>query len=330
MKISRIVCSILLISVIIFTCFYGVYKIGAENYIVKQEDYQDVLTLWQIDNFEGGTGSRKQFLMSVARKFEKNNKGILIMVLNLTKEGAEENFNNGIFPDMISYGHGVEVKNVSEFVPVNTVKGGLVDDRVYATAWCRGGYVMIKNPNFKNSGNADECIIVSQGEYTQPLTALCMEEIDVKSVKMLSPMDAYVKFVSGKAKYFLGTQRDVNRLSSREMLVEIVPFEKYNDLYQYISITSIDGVKKYYSKEFINYLVSEKIQKELNKIGMMSCYYSVDFENENLTIMQSVKNNFLSLSIFTPTQNLIELRGLSLSAVYGNKDAKIKIKNILI
>jgi hypothetical protein len=85
-------------------------------------------------------------------------------------------------------------------------------------------------------------------------------------------MDAYVKFVTGKVKWFLGTQRDVNRLETRGMSVKVTPLERFNDLYQYVSITSSDQIKRYYAEQFINYLVSEQVQKKLNEIGMLSCF----------------------------------------------------------
>ena len=314
---------------ILFTCFYGVRKISAENVTTKSEEYQGVLSLWQIDSFEGGIGSRKQFLLKIARGFEKKHKGVLVMVTNITKDGAEENFKNGIYPDMISYGNGVDVKNFSEIKTEKTVKGGMIGDKIYATAWCRGGYVLIsKGDSCENIEIIDE-LIVSKSEFTQPLTALYTEDIEVNKAEILPPMDAYVKFVSSKCKYLLGTQRDVNRLETRGMEVVTRPLKEYNDLYQYISITANEPVKKYYCEEYINYLLTESSQEELKKIGMMSCFYKIKHDNAHLQGIQNTESAY-TISAFTSLLNLKEMQDLVMLAKGGNTQAKIKIKNMLI
>ena len=137
---------------ILFTCFYGVRKISAENVTTKSEEYQGVLSLWQIDSFEGGIGSRKQFLLKIARGFEKKHKGVLVMVTNITKDGAEENFKNGIYPDMISYGNGVDVKNFSEIKTEKIVKGGksgMVNAMITVTNLLKNAGIDIKRKVFK-------------------------------------------------------------------------------------------------------------------------------------------------------------------------------------
>ena len=95
MKIYKVVLMIFIIFCGFFTCLYGKNLMDTKNDIVKSEEYQGVITLWQIDEFEGGVGSRKQFLLKVARSFEKKYNGVLVMVSNFSKQGAEENIKNG-------------------------------------------------------------------------------------------------------------------------------------------------------------------------------------------------------------------------------------------
>ena len=66
-----------------------------------------VLVMWHVDTFEGGTGSRQDFLMKSAVEFEKQNNGVLVSVIKHTEESVHENFSRGILPDMISFGVGV-------------------------------------------------------------------------------------------------------------------------------------------------------------------------------------------------------------------------------
>jgi hypothetical protein len=236
-------------------------------------------------------------------------------------------------PDLISCGNGIDIVNLVKAIPIKSQDGVCqIKDKNYGVTWCRGGYALISNPlicaDFENLTEI-ESLLVSQGEYTQPLAALAFEGIMAKNVEVLAPMDAYVKFVSGKVKHLLGTQRDVNRLATRGMEVSVQPLSAYNDLYQYVSICAEDQLKRYYAEEFIKYLVSEKVQYRLKDIGMLSPYYKIDYQNEHLASMQEV-NTFSCISAFTPEENIKELQRLSLSAINGDEQAKIKIKNMLI
>ena len=79
MKLIRALVVFLLSFSVAFTLLYGRNKIAEEQIDKTPATYNGVLSLWQIDTFEGGKGSRKQFLLSVAREFEKENQGVLIL-----------------------------------------------------------------------------------------------------------------------------------------------------------------------------------------------------------------------------------------------------------
>jgi hypothetical protein len=281
-------------------------------------------------------------LLSVARGFEKDNLGVLIMVISHTVESAEQSLLAGEVPDIISFGLGVEVGQSVELKTKNSLLGGMVGDRCFAVSWCRGGYALISNPNFnkKSQNNAKnnqnekgdliiENLIVSQGKYTQPLVAIALEGISVKNFELLSPLDAYVKFVSGKEKYFLGTQRDITRLLNRGFEFEFKPLSKFNDLFQYAVVTATEESKQYYAKAFLEYLLSEKIQKRLTEIGMFSCFYDIDYQEKEFLEMQKVKN-FSTFSAFIDKNTLLEMQNLSKLAVQGDTITLNEIKNALV
>ena len=140
-------------------------------------------------------------------------------------------------------------------------------------------------------------------------------------------MDAYIEFVSGKTPYFLGTQRDIHRLNSRGMEYELTCLEGYNDLFQYIAVTSTDTVKSVYSQSFVEYLLSDTVQKKLDRIGMFSAFTSVDYDNQNLCAMQNAEYK-RTVSAFTSAEELRYLQSLSALAVTGDTEAQIKLKNI--
>lgn len=288
MKILRVfLASFIAVSVLV-TIFFGRYKI-AEN-PKSTTDYKGIITLWQVDSFEGGAGSRKQFLLDVAREFERQNQGVLVMVVNQTEESMEENYKQGILPDLISFGAGTNVQNAHEINVKKEFVGGRVGDKIYALPWCRGGYALIYNNKLTDGKYSEnDRIVIGQKGYTEPLVSLVLESIKSTNFEVKQPLDAYVEFTAGKTPYFLGTQRDVVRLSRRGLEAGIIPLTEFNDLYQYISITSDDGEKKYYAEKFVEYLLGEQVQKSLNKICMMSVFYNVEFSELGLNEMQGVK-----------------------------------------
>ena len=330
MKVIRTITATFLIFCISFTFLFGAQKIGKKAQVGKSEEYKGIITLWHVDSFEGGLGSRKQFLLKTARTFEKQNKGVLIMVISHTPESVKESMDKGVYPDIISFGNGTEISNLTELNLSKTISGGFVGERLYATAWCRGGYVLIANPTLTDKiGERFDYLLVSEGQSTLPLVAFALEQMHADKIEVKKPMDAYVKFVSGKTPYFLGTQRDVNRLNNRGMEVITRPLSKYNDLYQYVAITSQDKEKMQYAEKFIEHLVSDSVQSELNQIGMLSCYLQVKNENQHLTNMQNV-NGFKMISAFTPSVIISELQSFSDKFAVGDENSLNKIKKMLV
>ena len=321
---------IFIIFSIFFTIFLGAKGISSQGETDNSSEYKGIITMWQIDIFEGGTGSRKQFLLEMARGFEKENQGVLVMVTDYTKEGAEENFAKGIYPDLISFGCGVDVDKPGEMRISRYTAGGMIGDKVYATAWCRGGYTLIANPKFvSETENLLSEVIISQADYTQPLIAMTEEGITAEKIRVLSPMDAYVDFCAGKAPYMIGTQRDIIRLSNRGMEVITRPLGKFNDLFQYVSVTAKDEQKRFYAEKFVEYLVSDTVQEKLGKIGMFSPYEKVVYENEHLSAMQDT-DYIHTFSVFSSEAFYKEMQSLSLKAALGDADAAEKIKNMLL
>jgi hypothetical protein len=280
--------------------------------------------------------------LSVSRNFEKENKGVLIMVISHTQESAAQSINEGNYPDMISFGAGVDVVNMSEIKTNKNNLGGFVGDKSYAVSWCRGGYALFSNPKLtsdngdKNQGEESEKkitkiddLIVSQSAFTQPLAALALEEIAVENVQIYPPLEAYVKFVSGKIPYFLGTQRDVFRLNARGFEFNFQPLTTFNDLYQYISISATDTNKRFYCQKFIDYLISEKVQSRLNEIGMFSSFYQTPYEINELISMQTLKG-FKTISAFMDRENLKQMQTISKNAALGNLHDLNKLKTLLV
>ena len=332
MKILRFIFGGLIIFSIVFTALVGKGKIANGGLDTSPTPYKGVISVWQVDGFEGGVGSRKQFLLKIARWYEKTNDGVLFMVTNQTAKGVEESIKKGEFPDIISFGAGTYISGFSQ-ININRVsKGGLVGEECYAVAWCRGGYFLISNPKLAMQTQdlkEIENLLVSQGEYTQPLVSLLTQNITVKSVEVKKPMDAYVKFVEGKTPYFLGTQRDVFRLKNRGYEFNATALTEFSDLYQYAVITATDQTKRFYAQNFLEFLLSDKCQRSLSSIGMFSDFAKVEYEDECLINMQNGAPSY-TVSAFTDAKILNEMQRLSLSAVCGEQTALNKIKKLLV
>ena len=328
MKILKIISSIILISCILFTFIFGKNLIDKDKELVEITYYKGIINLWHVDTFEGGTGSRKQFLLKVAREYEKEKDGVLIFATNHTINSVKENFSKGIYPDIISFGNGVEVNNLIELSLDKKFDSGVFNNKQLIVPWCRGGYFLIKNSEYKIKKGEKKTILVSNSEYNLPLITLLNSKTEF-DIKTKSQYNAYLDFVAGGSEYLLGTQRDIVRLINRSFSFTAEPLSTFNDLYQYVSVLSTNEDKINESLSFVEYLLSKKVQEKLNEIDMFSCFYQVSFDNENMASMQKI-NNFNTVSPFNKSEFLLELKDVSIEAYMGDEDKVNKLKKFII
>lgn len=248
---KRIVLIVLTVLICIITPVLGCAL--ADDGGQRRED-MNVITLWQIDSFEGGQGSRAQYLQNKANAFFKGRSNYVI-ITSISADAARENFKNGNVPDMISYGAG--------FYGVE----GLVNGKDFAyKTWCRGGYFL-----FSLDENADFSDITAQNTIINVgkdnLTAAAALFAGVDGAAEEKSTAAYVRLISGKYKYLLGTQRDYYRFKARNVSAKIKPLTAFNDLYQNISILS--GGEKYSTcAQFVEYLIANN--GDVDKLGLFA------------------------------------------------------------
>ncbi len=326
MKKLRVLVGLFLISSVLITVFYGKDKILEKPEFSAPQGYKCILNLWNIDIFEGGRGSRKQFLLDAAVEFEKQNTGVLVLASSRTEESYYQSILNNEKPDMISFGTGIEVFNSAEIVDCSFT-GGKVGEKTYAVPWCRGGYVLISNGKTAFNGECKN-LLVSKSDYTLPLLAFSMEGYKAENIVVKKPMDAYVDFVSGKYPFMLGTQRDVVRLNSRGFSAEIIALTEYNDLYQYLSVVAEDEVKREYAQKFVSFILSKSVQQKLNKISMLSVFYKVDLD-DGLDKLQ-VDGKYLTISAFTAKEKIKEIAEESYLSAKGQEDRLSNLKKLLV
>jgi len=304
-------------------------KINQIKPIGDKIEYKGILNLWHIDSFEGGLGSRRQFLLDTAVKFERENNGVYVNVSAHTVDSAEKNFNEGIFPDMISYGIGLDLKNTVEIDSKIDFSGGEIGDKLFSIPWCMGSYVLICKENLDINACSFDQITVSKSSYNNPELCMYQEGITANNVIKKTPLEAYMDFVSGKVDYFLGSQRDIVRLNNRNYPFKSRILHKYNDYFQYISILSDDEEKIDYSNYYIELLLSENIQKGLKKIGMFSAFYNVETDFEALRDVKYTKETKTLFALIGKAG--LDVIGENLrGANSGDENAKINIKNALV
>ena len=217
----------------------------------EEDDALQVLTLWQIDSFEGGRGSRAEYLRSLAQDFAKS-ANVYIEVTALSSDAARTNISAGVMPDIISYGagfYGIE----------SLVLEG------YGKAWCRGAYCIIALSGTDFSSVSTANTVINEGKDN--LVSVAALFSGLQGADYAAPTSAYVSLISGEYDFLLGTQRDVIRLQTRGESFEVKPLTEFNDLYQYISVLTRDGEKAAVAEEYINYVLSHG--ESLTRIGML-------------------------------------------------------------
>lgn len=263
-------------------------------FVPKREEEKSserkIITIWNVDTFEGGRGSRTSFLESVGRTLEKKG-NVFFLVTSHTKESAERQLKEGIYPDMLSSGMGIE---------------GLPDASCEAVPWCYGYYLFFSKENSFASVSAENTVVSVQQNVSSEVAAR-LWGLDGE-LKTESSLAAYVSFLNGKERYLLGTQRDYFRLKSREETFFFKPVEVYSDLFQYISVLTDDESILPTCRAYLEKLLSEETQKKLSTIGMFGG--ATEYEESALSSLTGMKVRY-TLPYYVSPENVRELKELA-------------------
>lgn len=214
--------------------------------------YQGILTLWSVDGFEGGSGSRSEFLKGRAIEFEQKHKGVFVSVQNYTYEQVKQKLADGDKFDLISFSAGVgqELKGLLDrySMAVNVrddlLAGGKIGGDIFALPWAYGGYALfafddmlqksgeslsvdrVFNCGFtKNDKHKTKIASLGGGlaSFNNPFAALRKNGVskvlsaDAFDQSEYTSYQAYQSFLTkNKFSVLLGTQRDLSRLSLRQ------------------------------------------------------------------------------------------------------------------
>lgn len=286
---------IALIFVLAFTPLVAAKKTRTDNdFPLKPAGHEQILTLWHVETFEGGVGSRGDFINGRAVEFGE--KGRHVLVKTHTAESAKAALEKGEKPDLVSFGIGADfvvplVKQVTL-----TVAGDKIKSRAFV--WAQGGYFL-----FRKSGDETpvKTLTISDGGKNLPHGAVRLTGVKYENIETVKSTDAYLKLISGKTDAMIGTQRDIRRFTVKNYAYIATPLEKYNDLYQYVAITTDDENKLPTAKAFAEYLLSEKTAKKISSLYMMPRYFSLS--DSPLQSYDAAKNE-KTISPFISPENL--------------------------
>ena len=260
------------------SCFLWVIPPLLNVEATKQSQTPIILTLWHVDSFEGGVGSRADWLKKRALEFEKTHKGVYIDVVKLTYEQLIEKLQQKRPFDLASFGVGVGYELLNRLAKIdgefeiynNLDQSGKIDGVRYGVPYLSGGYILAsrkedlqKFPNFDNlqSSLFDlsrqyklgkktvelKSVVVGSSDFCIPLlslTNLVSRPVDkvVALSKDLTQYACYERFLyNDTATVLLGSQRDYWRLSNRQKNGKIGNVE-YDALLNYTDLTQYVGV----------------------------------------------------------------------------------------
>ncbi len=241
-KLLRFICAAL--------CLCAVTAGAVVAFAGKQGDTEKAvtrtLTLWQIDSFEGGKGSRAAYLAGIANDFYQGT-GTYVKVTSLTADAARANIDSGNVPDMISYGAG--------FYGIETCVNAECEPRM----WCRGAYCMLSLKADWGGATARNTVI-NRGKDNLATVAALFEGLE--KANSLPAQSAYNALLDGQYDYLLGTQRDVVRLQTLGVEFYVEPLSDFCDLFQYMAVLG-GGENSAYSADFVDYVIenSDRLYK---------------------------------------------------------------------
>lgn len=303
MHIKRIAALIILMVMIVVAAPIS-YVMTRPSENKDEEPNLQLIELWQIDGFEGGKGSRANFLSNTAKECFKG-QNIYFEITSLSADAARANIADGRVPDIISYNAG--------FYGIEQI----VNEKYGYTTWCSGGYCLITLDSSSDFSDVTaENTVINEGKDN--LTEICALVAGLSGADRESSVNAYLKLLDGSYKYLLGTQRDIYRFISRKTEYYVKPLSGFNDLYQNISVLTTDKDKCATAKNFIDYLTAN------NNVSALGLFSNNTEYSDNQAMREMMNANYvLKLNSYCSQDYINELLNAAKSGDLN------KIKNLL-
>lgn len=326
-KVGTSVLCLMLAGIVLAACLW-VYPAANAERERSPEQYGGILRLWHIDSFEGGKGSRASFLRGVARAYSEES-GVFVLITVHSSESAAAALQGGDMPDLFSFGtdapFAADIARPLEGYNFSYARAG---GDTLAYPWCRGAYFFYTLGGSSEEANASNTVVSTNGSCA-PAAAAALSDLPRGEYAAETPVQAYTDLISGKYAYLVGTQRDYWRLRTRGLSFSARLLGGFTDLWQYMCICTAQRDRYIQSMDFLNYLLSEEVQKKLPQIGMFSAKYSVYEEDGILSQAERVQPSF-SVSAFLSDEARGALLSSAALALQGDKNGAKKLENFLI
>lgn len=318
---------LLCVSVFLFVSPYfilpSIYA-GRDNWLDTAPPNAVLLELWNIDTFEGGSGSRAKYLEHRAYNYQKETFSTYVLVRSLTVSQAKAMLSGGAKPDLVSFGIGsgeifkpfCEKLSPPNFVRADLLQCGVVGKDVLAVPWCVGGYCLCADESVELSKEslqnlAQDKKVCTGGVYNVANLALS-EKVNVKLNNNYTQFEAYEAYLRGEYNVLLGTQRDFYRLNRKveNGVLGAVNFSyltEFTDLIQVIAVCNAEN--KAVAEKFVEYLLTPSSQMRLCDIGLFSVTDTQIYEDNYREFELAIKQPKKVLSVFTPSENIKSLQG---------------------
>ena len=313
--------------------------------------YQGVLQLWNVENFEGGSGNRHQWLVGKCANFEKQHTGLFVHVTTLSHEQALQKLNDGQSFDIVCFSRGTANAFLPRLVPFdgqtshlndNFVLASVVGGKQMAVPLYAGGYLLFArtsqvghNYNVSNVfqhtyakkvGKTQQNLKPLMGgfaTFNSPISALYHNDVvgGMPFEQDFSQYQAYQQFVANNvAVSLLGTQRDLVRLLQRQENgkippLSILPLGGYTDLLQCVAL----GTSNQMATEFVEYLVSNEVQQTLCNVGLFAVTNQNWYTAETFCQLESLLKTAHVPNVFDDEQSIARQKQQAENAVFGGK-----------
>ena len=283
----------LIFAISFYAIAFGFEKAKNLEIFSQKQNEQTIISIWHIETFEGGGKARIEYLKTVAKQIEKDNKELLFMIKSVSPEKLKSELTLSI-PDIVSFGFGVGNIVLPHLIAYeNTfdvrdelISSGSFNKKFFAVPFIMSGYAIFNHSMLSNEFH------VGTNEYIKPETIY--ESMSLKPQETESQYEAYIDFVYNKNVTLLGTGRDLFRINNLNNLgrtnAMIQPVDTYTDLIQYLGITNQNKT----TLKFINLALSNTYQTKLKDYSLFSSKYDKIYSNG---IYNDMENAILSCKI---------------------------------
>ncbi|MDD6204500.1 MAG: hypothetical protein PUC05_05880 [Firmicutes bacterium] len=345
-RITNILSAVLLLAMGVFCVFAtpGLIKnaqadiLGTELNKRRAERYSGVITIWQTDSFEGGTGSRTAWLNRRLGELEKRYNGVYFAVKTVSPELLPAMLERSR-PDLICFGTGTFTPEQAKelLMPLSTSAalipplleccGGLAVPLYF------GSYCLLTGTEYASrlqstDGLADYLnlgcgSITHNRQKTQVtrLTARCDNSGLAALAMLLEPgsLDFEISLRDGDGLWdcynydrlcatALCSQRQLYRLTAaaargRSRASVLIPLSGYTDMVQAIGIIKgAEGKKLAVLQNVVDYLLSGPVQQTVNEIGLLpaglNAFNGITYDNQ---FMQELAEAVRKSGVCTPS-----------------------------